>query len=196
MTFLLPGTAVLHETLHHVPIHKGLPAEEIHLQVLPAAGIGDEKIQRLLSHLVAHKGPASVVLPLLRKAVAAGQVAVMGNVEAQSLHHGFALFKIHDKILIDILCQKLLPVDQLLDILQGLTDIRNTVPGSQAAQYLLLLPLGQRSGILQLSHQLGHSLDGIINHRVHHMDGTAVHIQDNIIAIIYILMNHKCTLSF
>ena len=38
---------------------------------------------------------------------------------------------------------------------------------------------------------LGNSCDGIINHRIYYMDGTAVYVQNNMITIINILMNQN-----
>ena len=74
--------AVGDQLLHDLPVHKRLAAEEIHLKVLPVAGIFHQKIQRLLSDLKAHQSAAAVILALLRKAVAAGQVAVVSDVKA------------------------------------------------------------------------------------------------------------------
>ena len=67
----LLGAGVSHQLLHHVPVHQGLAPEEVHLQVHPAAGAGDEKVQGLLAHLKGHEGPVPVVVALAGKAVVA-----------------------------------------------------------------------------------------------------------------------------
>ena len=49
---------------------------------MPVPGIGDQEIQRFLSHFKTHKGAPAMVLPFFREAVFAGQIAVMGNMKA------------------------------------------------------------------------------------------------------------------
>ena len=138
MAGFLLGTAVFHQPLYHIPVHQGLTAKEIHLQVFPVAGIGNEEVQRLLSHLVAHEGAAAMVLAFLCKAVTAGQIAVMGNVQAQRLHNRLPLFKVYHKIPVNILGKKLLRINQLSDFLQSLLYIFLAVSVLQTDPYLLL----------------------------------------------------------
>ena len=107
MMGFLQGSAVFHQILHHLPVHKRLPAEEVHLQVHTVPGILHQEVQGLLSHLKAHQGAPAMVFSLPRKAVPAGQVAVVGDMEAQRLHHGLSLFEIIYIILIDIRSEKL-----------------------------------------------------------------------------------------
>ena len=124
---LLQGTAVGHQLLHHIPVHQRLSAEEIHLQVNPVSGVGHQEIQGLLSHLVGHKGSSSVVLALLGEAVLAGQVAVVGNVEAERLHHRFSLLKINYIVLVDVCRKELFHIDQLLNIGKGFLHILSRI---------------------------------------------------------------------
>ena len=102
MIRLLKAPAVGHQLLYHLPVHKGLPAEKIHLQIHSVPGILYQKVQSLFPHLKTHKGTSSVIFPFLCKTVFTGQVAVMGNVETQGLHHRLPLFKVYDIIFVDI----------------------------------------------------------------------------------------------
>jgi len=77
-----------------------------------------------------------MVLAFLCKAVAAGQVAVMGNMQAQGLDHGLTFFKIHHEIMVNVLCQKLFHVNQLLDILQRLPQFLRCISAPQAVKYI------------------------------------------------------------
>ena len=86
---LLP--AVSYQVLHDLPVHQRLAAEEIHFQVPALSGILDQEIQRFLSHLIGHKRPASVVFAFFREAVFTRQVAVVGDVETERLHHRLPL---------------------------------------------------------------------------------------------------------
>ena len=153
MGFLL-GTAVFHQPLHYVPVHERLSAKEVHLQMLPVAGIGNEEIQGLLSHLIAHEGAAAMVLAFLCKAVTAGQVAVMGNVQAQCLDHGFPLLKVYHKIPVNILGQELLRINQLLDFLQSLPYILSAVSVLQTDHYIFLYLRRQSSRLFHLRNPL------------------------------------------
>ena len=137
-----------------------------------------------------------MILSLLRKAVAAGQVAVVGNMETEGLYHRLSLLKVHDKVFIDIPGQKLLQVNKFLNVLQGLLDLLAGIPSFQSGEGLVFNLFGQFFRLFQLRDLTCYHRDGIVNHRLHHMDGTAVDIHHNIVAIILILMNHWYTLSF
>ena len=138
MVGFLLGTAVFHQPFHHIPVHQRLAAKEVHLQVLPVSGIGNQEIQCLLSHLIAHEGAASMILAFLCKAVTAGQIAVMGNVQAQCLHHRLPLLKVYHKIPVNILGKELLCFNQLTDFIQRLLYILLAVSVLQTDPYLFL----------------------------------------------------------
>ena len=184
---LLPP--VSYQVFYHLPVHQRLPAEEIHLQVPTVPGVGDQEIQRLFPHFKAHQRPSSMVLSFFRETVAAGQVAVVGNVETESLHHRLALFDLIDQALICILCEQLSRPGQFRQIPKGLGDLTLRVlllqrRGCCRRQFRRLQFLG---GIgLFPGSQPFHQL---IAQRVHHMDRAAVHIQDDLISVILILVN-------
>jgi len=71
--------------LHHIPVEQRLPAEKIHLQVAAAAGVSDQKVQRLLAGFQAHQRGLTLVFALAGKTVGAGQVAHMRHMQAQRL---------------------------------------------------------------------------------------------------------------
>ena len=179
---LLLLSAVSHQILYYLPVHQRLTAKEVYLQISPASGILNQKIQCLLSHLIAHQRPASMVFTLFRKAILTGQIAVMGNMQAQSFHYGGPLFKVNDFIFIGILRKENALLFQLFNILQDLPDLFLWIP------------------VLKLIHNLLSAFFFIerncfIRQLIYHMNCAAVYIQHNIVAVISILMDHLCPLS-
>ena len=192
MVRLLQAPAVGHKVLHHLPVHQGLPSEEIHLQVHPVSRGSHQEIQRLLSHLIAHDGAPSVIFSLFREAVPAGQVAVMGHVQAQRLHHRLTVLKISYVFLVNILRKKLLRFRQLQDLIHGFRKLllpegadgsRFQKPFLHACQHLLLFPDAFSIQLLRLRQDL-------INTIVHNMHASAVHIHHDVVAVISVLMYH------
>ena len=182
---LLP--AVGHQALDHVPVHQRLSAEEVHLQVPAAAGIGDEKVQGLLAHLVAHQGPLPLVLALAGEAVLAGEVAGVGHVEAQGLDHGVLVLEIKGQILVLVRGEELPPGLQVLHALQHGADLLR--------RYLRAVPvLCQHPGDDLLSGAGLVEVDDVVGQVVHRVDGAAVHIQYDIISVELIAVNHSYVL--
>ena len=68
---LLNAPGVGHQILDHLEIHQRFPAEEVHLQIFPGAGIFNQEIQRPLAHLEGHHCPLPMVLALTGEAVGA-----------------------------------------------------------------------------------------------------------------------------
>ena len=114
MDFLLLA-AICYQVFYNLPVHKRLAAEKVNLQIVPGARIGDKEIQCLLAHLKRHKGTSSVIFPFFCKAVAAGKITVMCNVQAEGFHHCLTvLCKCINGILVYILCEKHAFFPQLL----------------------------------------------------------------------------------
>ena len=172
--FLFNAPGVGNQLLYHVKVHQGLAAEEVHLQVLPGAGVGNQKVQGLLAHLKGHERPVSVVFALGGKAVGAVQVAGVGDVQTQGLHHpggpglqlschggegirGEELARILQRSDVVIAFRKLLGVD--FRILGG-----NLGQG--------LFPGG---GFVEA--------DEVIGGLVHHMDRAGADVQNDVIAV-------------
>ena len=82
-----------------------------------------------------------MVLALLRKAVAARQVAVVGDVQAEGLHHGLPLLEIQHIVLIEICGKKLLAVDEKLYVLQRLVDLGTFISAGELLSHRRLLAL-------------------------------------------------------
>ena len=68
-----------------------------------------------------------MVLSLFCEAVTACQIAVMGNVQAQSLHNRLSLLEIHNEITVYISGEQLFRIDQFLDIGHGIVNVLGTV---------------------------------------------------------------------
>ena len=68
---LFHASCVGNEPFYHVPVHKRLAAEEIHLQVPAASGVGDQEVQGLTAHLEGHQRPLPLEAPLAGEAVGA-----------------------------------------------------------------------------------------------------------------------------
>ena len=171
---LLNGPGIGNQLLYHIKVHQGLAAEEVHLQVFPGAGMGNQEVKGLLAHLKGHQRPVSVVLALGGKAVGAVQVAGVGDVQAQGLHHsggpGLQLSG-HGR--------KGVRSKELPRVLQG---------GDVLVARLQFFPV-------KLRVFPGHLVDGrfpgrvfveanqVVSRLIHHMDGAGAHIQNDVVAV-------------
>ena len=194
--FLSPGlfqtSAIGHQILYHLPVHQGLSPKEIHLQVDPVPGMLHQKIQGLFPHVKAHQRPSPMVLSLSCKAIPAGQVTVVGDVEAECLHHCLALFKVKNIILIDIRGEQLPVLFQLQNLIHSLGNLLLRAGNARQIQHRSLYGIRILDALLyQRLYQRNHCVNNI----VHHMDGSAVHIHHYIVAITFILMYHR-SISF
>ena len=90
--FLLDRSCVLYELLYYFPVHQGLAAEEVDIEILVVARILDKEIDRTLTCLIAHYSAVTVELTLSREAVGAVEVACMSDMKADSLEGEFLLF--------------------------------------------------------------------------------------------------------
>ena len=84
--FLL--SAVFYQVFYNLPVHQRLAAKEIHFQVSSGTGIGDQEIKSFLSDFIGHQGSSAMIFSLFGKTIAAGQIAVMRNVQAQCFYNG------------------------------------------------------------------------------------------------------------
>ena len=78
----LLGAGVGHQVFHHLPVHQRLTAKEIHFQIAAASGIGNQKIQCLLTYFKGHQSSSSMIFALFCKTIFACKVTIMGNVKA------------------------------------------------------------------------------------------------------------------
>ena len=115
--FLFPSIG--HQLFHHFPVHQRLAAKKVHFQIVPTAGICNQKIQRLLAHLKTHDTAIAMVFTFFCKAVFAGQITIMGHMQAQSFYHGLTLFKVPGHIRKDVFRKQLSLLLQGFNILDG-----------------------------------------------------------------------------
>ena len=120
-----------------------------------------------------------MILPFLRKTVTAGQVAVVGNMQAERLHHCGPVLKTVDCFFVHILCKQHLLFFEHRAFLKSSFNIFLLIPVFQGSEYLLLT--------FSLIQQTDHVVDNLI----HHMHGTAIYIEYNVVSIIFITMNHS-----
>ncbi len=191
MAWLLKGSAVSHQVFHHLPVHKRLPAEEIHFQIHPAAGICHEEVQCLLSHFQTHKRPSAVVFALPRKTVFTCQITVVGNVQAERLYDSLPVFEGVYVILVDILRKKLPLLLQIQDLLHRLLrfgKLHGKLLRHPAGDFFLRFH--------PLQEQPLHHRDRIVGGLVHHMDAAAVDVHHNMVTVTDILMYHDFSPAF
>ena len=179
--FLLDGPGVGHQALHHVEVHQRLAAEEVHLQVAPGAGIFDQEIQRPLAHLEAHHGPLAVILALAGEAVGAVQVAGVGHVQAQGLHHAAgALLQLPGQGLEGVRREQLPGLLQGRDLVVALGKLLRGHVGIPLRhlrkEFLPAVALVQA--------------DDVIGGVVHHVHRAGAHVQHDVVAVEFILVYH------
>ena len=85
---LLLLSAVFDQIFYNFPVHQRLAAKEVYFQISSGPGIGDQEIQRFLADFVGHQGSSAVIFAFFGKTIAAGQIAVMRNVQAQCFYNG------------------------------------------------------------------------------------------------------------
>ena len=181
---LFHTAGILHQLLHHVPVHQRLAAEEVYLQIVTGAGVFNEEIQRPLAHLIAHQGAVAMVLALTGEAVGAVEVAGMGNVQAQRLDHaGGARLQLARHRLEGILGEQLASRLQLRDLVIALAHLlrRDALGG------VVLFGQLTDDGVAALALEHG---DDVIGQLVHRVDRAGADVQHDVIAAQVVLMDH------
>ena len=190
MMFLFQGTPVSHKLLDNLPVHERFTAEEIDLQIRTVTGICHQKIQCFLSDLVAHDRSSAVVFTFFRKAVSAGKVTVMRNMQAKCLDNRFAVFKAVNIIFVNVLCIQLSFLCKQQNLIHRLGSlffrIRKLLRFHEV-QNLSLVFLFFYKGLQQRNK--------LVNKVIHNMHSTAVDIHHDGITIALITMNHYYFLS-
>ncbi len=182
VNFLLLSS-ICYQLLYHLKIHQRFTAEKVHFQVPAVSGIFNQKIKGSFSHFIRHDCSSSVVFPFLRKAITAGQVAVMGNMQTQGFYHRGTILKLPHVILIFVFRKQLLFFSQSPDFFVSFCKLSFRIVPAQTGNNFF-----SGAGFKQGNH--------IINHVIHHMYRTAVDVQNNIVTVVFILMNHCQFLSF
>ena len=124
-----------------------------------------------------------MILALFRKAVATGKVAVMGNVQTERFYYGLTFLEIHDVIFVFIFGKQLSVFCQLFYFLITLWDQLFRI-------FIFQFCLDRRKILLFIQ------CNNIIGRIVHNMNRSAVYIKDNIITIIFVLVDQILFLTF
>ena len=85
---LLDGARVFNGLYYRIPRHERLAAEEVKLELLAVGGALDKEVDSLLAGFGGHNAALAAEVALLREAVLAAEVAVVGNVQAHGLYRG------------------------------------------------------------------------------------------------------------
>ena len=189
IAFPLARAGVGDEPLDDLPVHQRLPAEEVNLKVDSAAGMGDQEFERLTSHLKTHQCPLAVVFSLAGEAVVAVEVAGVGHVQAQRLDNGVAALEVEGLAGVDILSVELARAAQRLDVVET---VKQLLPGDLGISGVLF-----KKDLDGLPGALGFAQpDQVVGDLVHHVDRTAEHIENDIVAVELVGMNHLLHSSF
>ena len=176
VVLLLQRPGVLHGALYRVHGHQGLAAEEVHLDVPALAGLLHHPVDGLLGRFKVHgHAVAGAEVAGGGEAIAAAQVAVVGHVETQGLHHRLA-GQLHGLLRVDILVvgEQQALVLKAPQLLPGLLQLLGGILGQLLGQRLRHL---RGHGPL-----LPHGGQQPIAHFVQHMDRAAVHVGGQILA--------------
>ena len=183
---LLDGTRVRHGFLTELKVQQRLTTEEIDLEIPTVSGILYQEVDRTLSGLDGHDTFLTMKLSLGCEAVAAVQITGMCHEETECLHHRGLLLEIAGGLLIDILRKELSLLRQLMDIREGIRELlRRCFRMHRAKLFRRRL----------LTHAAVDQMDRVISQVVGHMNACAVYIENDVITIEFILMNHEISYS-
>ena len=179
--FLL--SSIFYQIFDNLPVHQRLTTKEIHFQIAAASGVCDQEIQCFLSNLITHQLSVPMIFAFFCKAVATGKVAVMCNVQAQSFDYSRTFLEVHNIIFVFIFCKQFSVFYQGSYFFTGFFHLSFTVCTGQFCYNLLRCMIFVQS-------------DHIIGNIIYYMDRTTVYIKNNVITIIFILVNQMQFLSF
>ena len=174
--FLL--SSVSYQVFDNLPVHQRFPSEKVYFQISPASGVGNQKIQCFLSYFVGHQCTSSMIFSFFRKAVLTGQITVVGNMQAQCFDYSWPFFKMLYRIFINVLGKQHSLIRQLLNFFKSCLQV---FFGIRSRQFFCHFFLG--TSLIQQG-------DTVVYNIVHHMNRSAVYIQNNCVSITFILMNH------
>ena len=124
-----------------------------------------------------------MIFAFLGKAVAAGKVAVVGDVQAQRLHHGLSRLEIKNGVPVDILREQQARLPELGAFRQCLPDQVRRVGAGQLPTYALLV-----FSLVEQGNRVIHQI-------VHHVHASAVHVEDDVKTVVFKLMDQKELIS-
>ena len=185
---LFHTAGILHQLLHHVPVHQRLTAEEVHLQIGAAAGVIHQEVQRLLTNLKAHQRAVAVILALTGEAVGTVQVAGVRHMQAQRLHHiaGTLLERTGH------VCEGVGGIE-LPGLLQRLHVI-NAVPQILLRHILACAVFSHHCRYDLIRRVIRVKRNDVIGYLIHYMNGAGAGVQHDVVAVQLILMYHSSVL--
>ena len=185
---LFHTAGILHQLLHHVPVHQRLTAEEVHLQIGAAAGVIHQEVQRLLTHLKAHQRAVAVILALTGEAVGTVQVAGVRHMQAQRLHHiARTLLERTGHV------REGVGGIEFPGLLQRLHVI-NAVPQILLRHILACAVFFHHCRYDLIRRVIRVKRNDVIGYLIHYMNGAGAGVQHDVVAVQLILMYHSSVL--
>ena len=187
VVLFLDGAGVGHQILYHLKVHQRLAAEEVHFQVVACAGILDKEIQSPLAHLKGHDRPIAVIFPLTGEAIGAVEVAGVGHMKAKSLDHpcGF-VFQFSRHIGEGVGGKEHALVLQFRNLIIAFLDLRG---GNFGDMGVFFADFG-KNRFFRFLLKKG---DDVIGHVVHRMHRAGADVENNVVAVELVLMDHMET---
>ena len=188
IVLFLYAAGISYNFLHHVPVEKRLPSEEINFKIVSFTGSCNEKIYGRLPRLCTHEGLFSAEVPLASKAVTACKIAGVGNMKAQRFYLRMSFLKVKGINLKNVLRKKFALSCQLINI----------------PYYQVDVLAGNIFSVLILTgHQLREPVSafpvthfyGVISKVVNNMYCSAENVQHYVISVKFILMYHSFLLN-
>ena len=131
-----------------------------------------------------------MIFALLGKTVFARQIAVMGNMETERLYYCLSFHDILYTGLMSIRCEELSCLRKFSEIIEHLVNLLRIIfLLILFFDFFLCLTLPDGIGCLLRIHR-GQCCDQIVSHLIYDMNTSAVNIQNDIISIILVLMDH------
>ena len=175
VVLFLDAACIGDQLLADLKVHQRFAAEEIDLEVAAGAGVFDEEIQRALAGLKAHETGLAVELALRGEAVAAIQVAGVGNVQAERLDNVGAFFEVKGVVGVGVGRKQLARGGQLVDVVEHVADVGGGHIGAVRVLF------GEGCSSLLPAAALVDQGDGVIGDVIHRMHAAAVDIQHNVV---------------
>ena len=183
LRLLLEGMPVSDQLLHDFPVHERLPAEKVDLKVPSQTGILHKEIKRLLPRLQRHESPSPVVFSFLRKAVSAGEITVVGDMQTERFDDRRPLRKLLYGRSVGLRREKRTLAFQFLRLRKDFIDVTGGIFRSP------LVPSSEDLPDLIAALPFPHELDGIIEKVVGDVHRARRHIENNIETVTFILVN-------
>ena len=184
VVLFLDAAGIGDQLLAHLKVHQRFAAEEVDFQVAAGAAVLDQEIQRTFAGLKAHQAGLAVELALGGEAITAVQITGVGHMQAQCLDDVGAVLEVERMVGVGVGGKQLPGGGQLLDVVKAIADVGG---GDVGAVTVFLLQLGGGGFAGQPLVDQG---DGVVGNIVYGVYAAAVHVQNNVVAAEFVLMNH------